>query len=603
MYVIDVLPLAPGVPVGTLSYRSKKRLSPGTLVFVPLRARSMPGLVIDVSSVVESKASLKAAGFALRGGTLKTAGKLPEAVLHAAEEIAAYHATTLGSVLGNLLKEVLADELPQTFPAGGGYEELFIEDTCEKRVAAYHKIAEAEHAKKRAMLVVAPTVVEAERLSEAFGSKSALLVTGSIRGKKREEALAAALRSKSIIVTTPSFAWMPIQNLGAVVIERPSANGYVLQKRPYLDIRIALAALAKHRLLTFAYGDLPLPVELRPKPGASLSISFPGPATLIDPKEEQKDAVFAAVPREMLGAIVKAHAANGRSAILAVRKGYGSAVICRDCGNLVRDERGAALSLMTLGTKRTLRSADGVTKADTDVVCATCGSWNLMPLGIGVERVIEELKNALPDADIIRFDTDTVRTSAQAKAATKRMHEKGAVVVGTEIMLPFLDPKHPFDVAAIASADSLLALPFWRARERLVRMGLTLRERSKSFFIATRLPEEVAMDAILHPGNSEFFKEEAEMRKALSYPPFGHLFVFHAEGTKARLDEAATAIGKSVAPLTPVRLAERALGRGRFRLSMVIKLRGDAWPDAELSERVAHIPRSVSVHLDPESLW
>jgi len=602
MFVVDVIPLSAGLPPGTLSYRSQKKLSPGTLAFVPLRKKQIPALVVGVSSVVESKASLKAAGFALRGGTLKTAGTLAEFFILAAKEIATYHATSLGSVLGTLLKEVLPEEIPETFSEGKKYEETFVEDVYEKRVATYRKIIKKQSANKNAVLIVAPTVVEAERLYERCKEDAVALVTGTVRGKRREALLLAALHAKSVVVTTPSFAWLPVQNLGAIIIERVSAGGYTLPKRPYLDIRIALGFLARHRGISIVYGDFPLPLELRGS-DSPLQGTLSGPKTFIDPREEQKDKAFAAVPRAVMAAVVQTHEAGGRAAVFTVRKGYGSAVVCRDCGNPMRDERGAPLSLFTLGEKNILRSADGVTKVDADAVCPVCGSWNLLPLGIGVERVIEEIKKVLPGADIVRFDTDVIKTSAHAKTAIKQMEKKGVIVVGTEVMLPFLDPSRPYELTAIASADSLLALPFWRARERLLRIGLTLRERGKSFFLATRSPDEPAIQAILEPGKNNFFTEELEIRKALLYPPFGHLVVFHSQGTKARVDEAALLIEKMMHPIKCVRLTDRIVKRGVLRLSLVAKIKSDGWPNPQLSERLSSLPPSITLALDPESLW
>ncbi len=599
MFVLDVIPLAPGLPSGTLSYRSKKRLAPGTLVYVPLRSKDIPAVVVHASSVIEAKASIKAAGFALRGGSLKTSGRLPEQIIEAAHAVAAYHASSIGSILGALLKEALPEKLPETFHNGPGFTQTFVEDIYTNRIERYKKVIKNQST--RTTLIVAPTVIEAERLSRTFKNEKMTLVTGTLRGKRRSEALAAALMSE-IVVTTPAFAWLPIQNLGTIVVERASASGYVSQKRPYLNMRIALKILASHRGVNLVYGDLPLPVELRPRPAAPIRAKLNAPATLIDPREEQKETKFSAIPKEMMKAIVAAHTSGGRAAILAVRKGYGAAVVCKDCGNVVRDERGVALSLVTLGEKRMLRSADGQTKIDAEAICSVCESWNLMPLGIGVESVIEEIKIALPHADVIRFDADVIRTAAQAKSALKRLADPGAIVVGTEIMLPYLDPELPFEVTAIASADSLLALPFWRARERLVRIGLTLRERARHFYIATRLPDDIAVNTLCNPEHDAFFVEETAIRKAFFYPPFGHLLVFHTEGARTRLDEAALRIEKALQPHVAIRLSDRLVKRGLFRLSMIVKLRGP-WPDTELSDRLSRLPPSISVPLDPESLW
>src|SRR6185437_11473645 len=168
MFVIDAIPLSRGLPSGTLSYRSKKRLPPGTLAYVPLRSKHVPALVVGVSSVVESKASLKAAGFALRGGELKAVGALPESIIAAARETAEYHAAPLGAALSALLKDALPSELPDSFSEGSGFSERFLENTYVQRLETYREIANAERARGKATLVVAPTVIEAERLFSAL---------------------------------------------------------------------------------------------------------------------------------------------------------------------------------------------------------------------------------------------------------------------------------------------------------------------------------------------------------------------------------------------------------------------------------------------------
>ena len=81
----------------------------------------------------------------------------------------------------------------------------------------------------------------------------------------------------------------------------------------------------------------------------------------------------------------------------------------------------------------------------------------------------------------------------------------------------------PLSLAAIASADSLLALPFWRARERFVRLGLLLTSIAPRALIATRLPDDAAVKTLRDPKDTSFFDEESSLRKALGYPPYGTL--------------------------------------------------------------------------------
>jgi primosomal protein N' (replication factor Y) len=286
-----------------------------------------------------------------------------------------------------------------------------------------------------------------------------------------------------------------------------------------------------------------------------------------------------------------------------VRRGYAPTVVCRDCGTTVTDEYGRTLSLSISNGVRIFRSADGKVIEDIGgkkILCKNCGSWNLTPLGIGIERIEEELLAAYPDTPILRIDADTVSAKTRHELAS---HDGAHIVIGTELMLPWLSPETPFDFGIIASADSLLGLPFWRSRERFVRVGYMLAERSKELVVVTRQPEETALTALTSPADSGFWKEETGLRKMLQYPPYGTLIVFHAEGTAERITQAHDFITKACAPHTIVRLPDRQIAKNLLRATSVLHLPAEIWPDAAISKKLSHLPPYVRLQIDAETLW
>jgi primosomal protein N' (replication factor Y) len=599
MFVLEVLPLARSAPQGTLSYRSTAAYPPGTLVSVPLRKSQVRGVVVACVPVQEAKALIKRATFALkRSAGEAVRGALPEAMMRAAEAVAAYHAAPLGSVLHALLSEALPAETTEA-AAGPGFRTQAIEAPWKKRIDAYRAlIKQAEGT----TVLVAPTLVELERLAGTFEEFAPVPLSGALTAKKRAAALAAALHAE-LVIATPAFSWVPVAKLGALVLERASAAAYRGVKRPHLDHRAAARELAEARGAVLAYGDYPLPLELRADPAAALAHPPANGARIIDASAERVEGeAFRAVPKAILAELGKATARGGRAAVLAARKGYAPAVVCRDCGHAVRDEEGRALGFYQEYGERLFRSADGKTVRAADTACAVCGSWNLLPLGIGVERALEEVRDALPDARVVLVDAEALKTPRAVRATRKKMREPGVVIVGTEAMLPLLDPAEPLDYAAVASADSLLALPFWRARERFAHAGLTLLDRAKRVAVATRRREDAAAAFLEHPEDGSFFAEEASLRKALGYPPYKRLIVFHAEVPTARAEDAAKRIASALGSVPYARLPDRRV-RTRARVSVIAKAPADAWPDPALAARVATLPPWVSVAVDTESLW
>jgi primosomal protein N' (replication factor Y) len=608
MFVIDVITFAKSAPLGSLSYRTSNKIALGSLVEVPLRRKTVLGIVVGVQSVQSARALLRKASYTLRSGSAKRVGKVPPALMESAQEVATYHASTLGAVLSALLPEVVPTEGFGVLTNGKKFEERCVESMGQNRLGEYRATARVLNARGEALLVVAPSIVEAERLAESFRREASptTLLTGQLRGTKRSAQISEAVKSRGVVVATPSFLGVPIVALGAIVLDRESAGGYVAQKRPYVDWRIVARALARARSIPLILGDYPLRIECRVVPEGVLNEAPQGTAVLLDVRKKETDqkTAFRAVSEPILRDIQEVVGANGRVAVFAVRKGYAPAVVCRECGATVKDERGRALALVgTASGKPVLRSSDGATLRDAKALCDVCGSWNLAPLGVGVERVALELAKAFPTTPVIRFDAETVKTPAQARTLLTKAELPGTILVATEAALPWITGSEPFDYAAIASADSLLALPFWRSRERLAHLGLTLRQCALRLVIATRRPEDTVFTAITDPTSTEFFAEEATLRKALGYPPYITLLTFVYEGTRERVASTALRIAELLAPRTLTALSPRLEAQGRYRGASILKLPAGDWPSESLSLRLVGLPPSVRIRIDPESLW
>jgi primosomal protein N' len=612
MYVVEIIPLSRTAPQAPLSYRSATKLAPGALVSVPLRRKTVTGLVVDCVPVRESKMALKTASFSLSKSTDLKQGSLPSSLLEAAREVSVYHATTIGAVLSALLVPVLSDTPLLHFAKAKKNDSVIerVEAPFLKRFATYEKILDS---KNGAVLLVVPTQTEAEEFGGLLKKYSPIVLSGKLSSQRREAALATAPTCNGLVISTPGFAWVPIENLDHIIIERVSAGSYTFPKRPYVDVRYALTALARARSIPILYGDYPLPLEYRAAPAATMTEVSTNPIEVFDVRTPKKPrgetaAPWQAVPSHFRDEIKKTLDGGGRVAVLAVRKGYSPTVVCGDCGTAVTDENGRTLSLASSKNERVFRSSDGSTSQSADVFCKVCGSWNLKPLGIGVERVEEELRQAFPDAPLVRITEDSRKTVSLKKTRVQIM-EPGTIIVGTELMLPWLSSSESVELAVIASADSLLALPFWRSRERFVRVGLMLAERAGRTLIATRRPGAAAFTTLSapltigQPHGDTFWKEESELRKILSYPPFGTLIVFHVEATTARLAEARESILNASLPYIPHELAERPLTATTSRTTLVLQLPDGVWPDKELSERLARLSPTIRISIDSETLW
>jgi primosomal protein N' len=380
-----------------------------------------------------------------------------------------------------------------------------------------------------------------------------------------------------------------------------SSGSYRDLKRPYLDLVRAGVALSKARGLSLMLGDFPLPLEYRPDMTAPL-MGAPS-ISVIDTKGKPEDtknwALFDARSIEAMQLAIEEH---GKVVLLAHRRGYAPIVVCRDCGTPVRDEGGKALTLAKAqGGKNTYRTSRGTVVKAADTLCAVCGSWNLLPLGVGIERVEEEVKKLFKNSPVIRFDADTANTEAKARRLLKDASLPGTILVGTEALLPYL-PREFADLSVIVSADSLLALPFWRSRERFVRTAFMLAERSKHTIMQTRHIADAAVETIQNPQGAALFTEETALRRVLGYPPFATLITCTVEGSPLPVENMEALIRKTALPDEPMSVSKNILAGGKIRLTILFSKKAGEWP-SRLSERLASLPPTVRIMVDPESLW
>lgn len=608
--MIDVIPLSRTAP-GVLSYRSTEDLPAGTIVRITVRKTETQGIVLASVPVADAKEMLKRADFSLSKSAMAKAGTLPQPILRAAEETARFHATSIGAVLYALFDEYVRLGVPlpmDSLAHGPGYSRIPVELPLAGRAAAYEERIMAARAEGGAVLLVVPTLAELSYWREALKKHAPLVLSGALPRARREKALETAAAHEGVVLATPQFSWVPLQKPACVILDRISAGTYTLPKRPYLSVVRAAEALARERGVPLVLGDFPLPLEYRPALEPPLAAA--PAATLFDARREVSEAQedpgpWKAIPEPVVQEVKDELAKGGRAVVLATRVGYAPAVICRDCGQAQTDDRGVPLTFSQRGGERVFVTSDGGSVIDAKRPCTRCGSWNLLPLGVGIERVEEELRAAFPEATLVVVPPDLLSSPAKARAALKEASAPGSILIGTEALLPWLHehPAETLPLGVIASADGLLALPFWRARERFIRLAYFFAGACRTVRLITRHPEDTAVEAVTVPGSDSFWKEEAVLRRALLYPPFGTIVTLSFEGSLQAAHAFAERVRADLAQYAPAEMPSRIASSNASRVTLVLHLPEGAWPDEALLSYVRALPPNVRVRIDPESLW
>ncbi|MBK7296571.1 MAG: hypothetical protein IPI91_07935 [Flavobacteriales bacterium] len=98
--------------------------------------------------------------------------------------------------------------------------------------------------------------------------------------------------------------------------------------------------------------------------------------------------------------------------------------------------------------------------------CGNCNSPRLRMLGLGTEKIEEELTELFPDIRVARMDQDTTRgKNALENILSDFGQGKVQILVGTQMVTKGLDFDH-VSVVGILNADTIMRYPDFRAHER-----------------------------------------------------------------------------------------------------------------------------------------
>jgi primosomal protein N' (replication factor Y) len=212
--------------------------------------------------------------------------------------------------------------------------------------------------------------------------------------------------------------------------------------------------------------------------------------------------------------------------VLLNRRGYASAVFCRQCGDTFECPN-CSVSLTVHATPRGWRARCHYCNHAVDVprACRRCAAPYLEQAGFGTERVEQAVRERFPAARVARVDRDSVRRKgALADILARFARGDVDVLVGTQMIAKGHDfPR--VTLVGVVSADIGLGVADFRAAERTFQLltqvsGRSGRgERKGEAIVQTLFPEHYTIKVACRQDYDAFFERESAYRRAMQYPP------------------------------------------------------------------------------------
>lgn len=619
MYLITVIPIATGVGKETLSYFSTQDIKLGMVISVPVRSKEVKALVVSVVSAEEIKGEIKELAFELKKISSPAATVLfPEFVIQSAKETATYHATTIGNVLKTIV--------PSNFlslPYGifskeknkvQAFEALAVQLPNEERFDMYKTIIRESFAKKESVFLVVPTEDGIERcfqeLSkgiEKYTYKPQKATTPSLLVETVKR-LGTETHPVLIIGTYKASVYLP-NTTKTILIEEESSRHYKDIKRPFLNGKVYLQILGKLLGAKVIYGDELLSIEtygqvikgvISEYTRLTHKINKPLKTLVV---EQKKEDGFKVLSKELEEMILFNQKEKEKMFLFVPRNGLALQTICLDCGTSIQCEScEAPLVLHEQKKGRIFICHHCGYKKTVEVLCKTCGGWNLKGYGVASSTVKEAVETITGEPPYL-LDKEHATTKKQEGIMLKNFEATGGILIGGERALGLLK-ENILSYAAFISFDALLSLPDFRVEEKIMHLVTEMKKKTSAcLLLQTKNPEQKIIELGLRGEVGDFQRRELLLRKKYGYPPEKLLIKITITEEKEKAKKISAFVLETLTAYKPTLFPAFIKSRkGKTVAHILLKVDPETYPDEILINKLLPLPPSIAINVSPQSL-
>lgn len=383
------------------------------------------------------------------------------------------------------------------------------------------------------------------RLRSRFGDSCAILHSGLSAGEKFDEWWRLRSGEAKIAVGARSAVFAPLENPGIIIIDEEHDGSYESESSP----RYVTGEVAEYRAklngakLVMGSATPKIETYLKATQGEySLAEMVnrvngkPMPEVIIaDMKEEVRSGNPSAFSSALKYELKKTLDDKNQAMIFLNRRGYSQKLICADCGFVAKCEH-CDVALTYHREEGALKCHYCGAAYKMPAACPECGGVKINYSGTGTERVVKELKELYPQANILRMDNDTTRNKeSHFNILTAFGEKKADILVGTQMIAKGHDFKN-VTLVGIIDADMSLYFSDYRSNERTFQLITQVAGRAGradmkgKVVLQTYSPQNPTLKFAVKYDYKSFFNKEISLRKATAFPPWSDIVRIMIEG-------------------------------------------------------------------------
>jgi len=421
--------------------------------------------------------------------------------------------------------------------------------TGSGKTEVYLHLVERSMQKGKQSIIIVPeislTPQTVQYFQRIFGDKVAILHSRLTEKQKSLEWLKIYTRKIPIVIGPRSALFAPVSNLDLIILDEEHEFSYKQEQSPRYHTRTVAEKITELTDCKLVLGSATPSISTYQKavsgkynlvelPQRIGNVPLP-PVEIIDLREEFKKQNYSILSDRLQEELTNTLAEKKQAILFLNKRGSASAIVCRECGYSEKCE--ACDVPMTYH-----RSLPQQNSFRPSLICHHCGAIKNIPLscprckshsikfvGVGTQKVEEEVKKLFPAARVARVDKDTVaKRGTFDKIYNKLKNKELDILIGTQMIGKGLHFPG-VNLVGIILADISLHFPDFRSSERTFQLLTQVAGRAgrigqtSHVIIQTYMPDNYAIMYAKSHDYKNLFKREINQRKIFNYPPFSKL--------------------------------------------------------------------------------
>ena len=323
-----------------------------------------------------------------------------------------------------------------------------------------------------------------------------------------------------IIITTKVGAFLPLNDLGLIIVVDEENNNYIGEYSPKYHAIEVMKNRAKYHnaklVLSTSSPSMEAYYNYSRAKYSLLKYIVPNnnDVEIVDMHSQFYDENLI-ISKELQNRITNTLSNDNQVMLILNAKGYSTYLTCRNCGKILKCPK-CKITMTYYQEKNETKCRYCGTKAES--LYCDCGN-NYTMLGIGLEKVKETIQNLYPNKNVLLLDSDSLADYDDFQDAMVKIEtNEASIILGTNNIISMYSPN--IKLIGMLAIDTILNANDYRASESVYQLISNAINKDCHVLLQAYNTDHYAITTAINNNYSSFYNTEIASREMFQYPPY-----------------------------------------------------------------------------------